>query len=238
MPIYRKKWRRRTLRRKPATRKLAPKTALAVRKIVKAQMNKVIETKRNDYFNEPFPATTYYHNTWYTHDFNALYCDQGVRDEEDVTSNNRIGDSIYAKNLTIKLLITKYFDRPNVMIRILVLKVKSGLALGNPTIHNQVGNVIVNPVNMELPNLISVVYDQTFTSNNNVANQISGTRDTKFFWKKSFPINKRIKYPDSSTDPSHYTYRVYTALYDSQGSLTTDNVGRFSYFRSLYFQDA
>jgi len=124
------------------------------------------------------------------------------------------------------------------MIRIVVLKVKSGLTLSNPTLHAQTGNVIVNPINTELPNLVSVVYDQTFTSNNNAGPLTGAWRDTKFLWKKNFPINKRIKYPDGSSDPSNYTYRVYTALYDTQGALQTDNVGRFSYFRALYFQDA
>lgn len=210
----------------------------AVKSIVDAKMNKVIEIKRNDYFNEPFPATAYYHNVWYNHDFNALYCNQGVRDEEGSTSNNRLGDSIYAKSLHLRLLVTQFYDRPNMAIRILVLKVKSGLSLSNPTAHAQTGNVIVNPINTELPNLLGVVYDKTFITNNNAGPLTGAWRDTKFLWTKTIPINKRIRYPDGAPDPSDYTYRVYTALYDTQGALTTDNVGRFSYFRSLHFQDA
>lgn len=221
------------------TRKLAPTTVNAVKAIVKSQMNNVIETKRNDYLYEPIPLNTFYHNQWYVFENDTFFSGQGVQDNQAVAvPANRIGDSIYAKNINWKILFTKYVDRPNMVLRICILKVKqfapSGLV---PTNTVQLNNVIVAPIDSENTNILAVKYDRTFVLNNNI-DTTGASRDTKFLWQYSMPVKHRMKYADGQTQPSNFTYRIYAVFYDTQASLATDNVARFSYRRSMYFQDA
>lgn len=234
------KYQKRAMRpRRKAPRKLPAKTANAVKAIVKSQMNKVVETKRNDYLFEPLPINSFYHNTWYVFENDTFFSGQGVQDSQAVSvPMNRVGDSIYAKNINWKILFTKYVDRPNLVLRICILKVKqfagSGLV---PTNSPQLNNVIVAPIDSENSNILAVKYDRTFVLNNNI-NGTGATRDTKFLWQYSMPVKHRMKYADGASQPSNFTYRIYACLYDTQASLATDNVGRFSYRRSMYFQDA
>lgn len=236
-PKYRKRAMR--PRRKAQSKRLPAKTATAVKAIVKSQMNKVVETKRNDYLFEPIPANAFYHNIWYVFENDIFFSGQGVQDDQAVAvPNNRVGDSIYAKNVNWSILFTKFVDRPNLVLRIVILKVKqyAGVALV-PTASPQLGNVIVQPIDAENSNILAVKYDRTFVLNSNVDTN-GATRDTKFLWKHSMPIKHRMKYADGAVQPSNFTYRIYAAFYDTQASLQTDNVGRFSYRRSMYFQDA
>lgn len=214
-------------------------TAIAVKKIVKSQMNKVIETKRNDYLFEPIPLSCFYHNTWYMFESDCFFLNQGVQDSQSSSvPQNRIGDSIYAKNIRYRILFTSFVDRPNILLRIVIMKVKqfagSGLV---PTASTQLSNVIVQPIDAENTNNLKCMYDKTFTLNRNVNTQ-GATRDYKFLWDYNLKLNQRMKYPDGSTQPSNHTYRIYACMYDTQASLATDNLGRFSYRRTLYFQDA
>lgn len=234
------KYRKRALRtRRKAPRKLPAKTASAVKAIVKSQMNKVIETKRNDYLYEPIPLNTFYHNQWYVFENDTFFSGQGVQDNQAVAvPANRIGDSIYAKNINWKILFTKYVDRPNLVLRICILKVKQFAPPGLvPTNSPQLANEIVAPIDSENTNILAVKYDRTFVLNNNI-DTTGASRDTKFLWQHSMPVKHRMKYADGATQPSNFTYRIYAVFYDTQASLATDNVGRFSYRRSMYFQDA
>lgn len=238
MPLkYRKKRMMRKRPVRPTRRRLGTGTAKAVKAIVKSQMNKVVETKRNDYLFEPLSVNALYHNQWYVFENDCFFLNQGVQDSQAVSvPNNRIGDSIYAKNINWRILFTKFVDRPNMVLRIIILKVKqfagSGLV---PTASPQLNNTIVQPIDSENSNILAVKYDKTFVLNENVGG--SPSRDTKFLWQHSLKLNQKIKYADGAVQPSHHTYRVYAVFYDTQASFATDNVGRFSYRRSLYFQD-
>lgn len=233
------KYRKRAPRRMAKGKRLPAKTATAVKAIVKSQMNKVVETKRNDYLYEPIPSSGFYHNVWTVFENDIFFSGQGVQDNQAVSvPNNRIGDSIYAKNCNWSILFTKFVDRPNLVLRIVILKVKQFAGAGLvPTNSPQLNNVIVQPIDAENSNILAVKYDRTFVLNNNI-DGASAIRDTKFLWKHSMPIKHRMKYADGAIQPSNFTYRVYAAFYDTQAALETDNVGRFSYRRSLYFQDA
>lgn len=231
---------KRRYRKYRSTKKyLGKPAAKAVKAIVKAQMNRVIETKRGDYLVEPFPINCFYHNVWSILDQNAMYVAQGVGDDQSLAAPNRIGDSVYARNLNIRCLFTLFADRPNMMIRVLILKVKSGTTVNNPTAHPQLGNNLIAVVNTENANIVGIVYDKVFQiqHNVNIAQQTT-QRDCKFFWKHNVKINKKIRYQEGSGDPVNWTYRVYALYYDTQAAFTTDNVGRYSYGRQFYFQDA
>ena len=225
-------------RKSKKTPKLAKSTARAVKQIVRKQMSAVIESKVSDYSTEPVPALAYYHNTPYIHDTDMFFMSQGVRDELLNTPQNRIGDSIYVKNIQLSLMITNFSTRPNLCYRITILKVKDiSVSLNNPYGHPQCGNSIMAPINTEATGLLAVVYDKTFTS---LAFQTAngGDQDKKFIWRHNIKVNKKITYDNSSLTASRFTYRLYVTCYDTQATLIASNVARFTYMRRTHFLDA
>lgn len=228
---------RRPLRRKAPAR-LAAKTASAVKAIVKSQMKQVVETKNIDNSSEPIPLGALYHNTPFLLESDLLFCTQGITDSMALTTN-RIGDSIYVKGVSMALMLTNFNTRPNLCYRISVIKTKQGIVsgLGNPYGHPLCGNSIIAPINKEERDLVSVVYDRTFT---NVAsgNQAGGDSDQKWIWRHYLPVNRKVKYNNSGSECASNSYRVYVTAYDTQGTLITSNVGRFTWFRRVHFMDA
>jgi len=213
----------------------------AVKKIANKQLTKVVESKVGDYSTEPAAIVSFYHNTPIYLDTNALYLQQGVTDEEIGASRNRIGDSVYSKTIDYKLMITNFATRPNLCYRISVVKVKDNtVSFPSGSIiygHPQCGNMIMAPIDKELPGLVSVEYDRVFY---NLATQTaqSGNADKKFIWNHTVKVNRKIRYDNGSADPSTCTYRTIVTCYDTQAALISDNVARYTYFRRHNFLDA
>jgi len=170
-----------------------------------------------------------------------FYLQQGVKDEEIQSSYNRIGDAVYSKNVQLTLLLTAFATRPNLMFRISVVKVANAtttfpsgsIIYGHP----QCGNMMIAPIDRELPGLVSVVYDRVITS---LAFQTaqSGNADKKLIWRYNFKTNHKVKYDNGATDPSSSTYRIILTAYDTQANYITDNVARYTYMRRHHFMDA
>lgn len=213
--------------------------AKAVKAIVKAQLNKVIEIKHTDYNFEPLAINGLYHNKWYNFETDPFTLAQGVQDSEVLNPSNRIGDSIYAKSITWNLMFYMFSDRPNLAIRILVLKVAPETSFTtDPTLHPQGVSGLILPVDTENARHKQTVYDKVFCLNNNISNISGTTRDTKFHWEYTVKVNKVVKYEDNSSGAKNFTYQIYALAYDTVSSLTTDNICRFSYARRTLFQDA
>lgn len=238
--IYRRKANRRRapLRRKRAVR-LAPKTAVAVKKIVMSQMKKVVETKILDNFLEPSQPLTLYHNAVYVLENDLFFCSQGIGDSEGVTSN-RIGDSIYVKNVTMKFLLTAFNTRPNTQFRISIIKTKSGNSgLTQPYQHPLVNNVLLCPIDTELPDIVSVVFDKVFTLPQTGPGTLGASgQDKKIYFTYNLPVNRKIKYDQGGTNIGSNSYKVFLSAYDTQASTILDNIARFSFFRRTHFLDA
>jgi hypothetical protein len=240
MPYKRFQRKRRAPRRKSAAR-LAPRTAQAVKKIVKAQMTKVVENKIGDYSIEPIPALCLYHNVPFIVDNNMLYTQQGITDEEIQSSRNRIGDRLYSKHIQLSLLLTNFSTRPNLLYRITVIKVANdattfpsgSIIYGHP----QCGNMMLAPIDVELPGLVSVVYDRVLTSTAFQTAQ-TGTADKKHLWRYNVKTQHKVKYDNSASGPSSCSYRCILTAYDTQAAYITDNVARFTYMRRHHFTDA
>lgn len=227
--------------KKRKSTKLAPSTARAVKKIVKRQMAQVIERKIGDYSIEPIPALCLYHNVPSVLDSNMFYCQQGITDEEIGASRNRIGDSIYSNNIQLTLLLTNFATRPNLLYRITVVKIANSTTTfpGGSIIygHPQCGNMMIAPIDTELPGLVSVVYDRVITSLSHDTAQ-TGTSDRKLIWRYNVKTKHRVKYDNGSSDPSTCNYRIILTAYDTQASYITDNVARYTYMRRHHFMDA
>lgn len=238
---YRVKRRPRRVLRRKAPARLAPKTALAVKKIVKAQMSNVVESKQLDYSLEPIPLSCLYHNVPSVLDQDMCFSQQGTFDEEIALGRNRVGDSIYVKNIQLKLMLTSFATRPNLCYRITVVKTKDGQTSlpGGSAIygHPQCGNNMVSPVDTELAGISSVVYDRVLTATAFQTAQ-TGNADKKLMWSYSIKVNRKIRYDNSGANASSPSYRLYLTAYDTQGAFITDNVARYTYFRRTHFLDA
>lgn len=242
MPSYPRRYRKRAAPKRRYARKgarLAPKTAVAVKKIVMSQMKKVVESKILDNYVEPIPALALYHNTPYLLENDLLFCTQGITDS-DANVANRVGDSIYVKNVQMSFMLTAFSTRPNTTFRITIVKTKSGSSvMANPWQHPNNNNIILCPVEHELPELVSVVYDRIFNSNQSgPGTQGDSGQDKKHIVKINLPVNRKVKYDNGAGNTGSNSYKVFIGAYDTQGSVTLDNVARFSYFRRTHFLDA
>lgn len=219
--------------------KLAPSTARAVKLIVKSQMSKVIESKILDNWLEPSQPFTLYHNVPYVLENDVFFATQGITDTESAPSN-RIGDSIYARNVQMKLLATCFNTRPNTQFRLTIVKTKSGgSGLTNPWQHPNCNNILLCPVDTENPEIVSVVYDQVLTPIQTGPGNIGASgQDKKIFFRYNLPVNRKIKYDNNAGNCNSHSYKVFIGAYDTQATTTFDNVARFSWFRRTHFLDA
>jgi len=213
--------------------------AKAVKAIVKAQMNKVIELKHTDYNFEPLAINALYHNKWYLFETDPFTLIQGVQDSEQLNPSNRIGDSIYVKSLNYNIMFYQFSDRPNIALRIILQAVHPDTPfVSDPCAHPQSVSGLIQPVDTETSRFKSLVYDKVFVLNNNISNIAGTTRDTKFHWQHSIKVNKVIKYEDANSGARNLTYNLWVLAYDTVSSSTLDNICRFSYARRTLYQDA
>ena len=229
---------RRTISKR-ATR-LAPKTALAVKKIVASQMNKVVETKICDYsFNPIGQLTSLYHNTWYKFENDPFTLFQGTGDDEGINPTNRIGDSIYAKSLSLTINLATYTNTSTVQYRFVVLKIKTGTSMpGNITTHPQNVNNLITPLDREAGPLISVVLDKRGWMINHGQTSAGGGDGERQFLHFNFKINKKLKYDGNSAGNNSFLYVPYIMVFDRQQTSPSGiPICDFQYFRRFYFQD-
>lgn len=220
---------------------LAKSTALAVKKIVKSQINKVVEYKNADYAFEPAVLATMYHNTWYQFESDPFSMYQGTSDSETINPINRIGDSIYAKYINFRIMFTSSIYRPTSSVRIVILKCKASVSSpANISTHPQCPNNMIAPIDREHPNCRQVVYDKVWKLSNSALAVSPGdsVSTISFNWSHNLKVNKKIAYEDGSLGTKGDTYRIFALAYDNQATSTTDQVLRFSYFRRTVFQDA
>lgn len=223
------------------TTKLAPKTVKAVKSIVAKQMNKVIETKIADYsFNPVGQLTSLYHNTWYKFENDPFTIYQGTADDETVNPTNRIGDSIYAKRLSLTINLATYTNTSTVQYRFVLLKVKSGTSMpGNITSHPQAVNNLIAPIDREASPIISVLMDKRGWMINHGQTASGGGDGERQFLQFNFKINKTIKYDGNSASNHSFLYVPYIMVFDRQQTSPSGvPICDFQYFRRFYFQDA
>jgi len=238
------KWKKPYTPRAKKSKNSKPVTTVAqVNKIVDTKMNRVIETKHLDNFNE---AVFLYHNVPVSIETDPFYCAQGTADSPAGGSTpNRIGDSVFGKKVWLKMLFDQYQDRPNLIVRITCVRIKSGAAPIVPATllgHPQSNNFILNPINTELSALHTenpIVYDKRIVVNTGITLANSAGKDSHFFKELDFAVNRKLKYLDGGlTVTGPFTLQIVITAYDSYGSLVTDNLCRLMFMRRSYIQDA
>jgi len=240
--VYRRNWKSKRGRKrayKSAKRTLGKPMAKAVKKIVMSQMKQVVETKILDNWVEPSQPLTLYHNVPYVIENDLFFAQQGYGDIENLPQN-RLGDSIYVKNVYMAFLMTCFNTRPNTQFRLTIVKTKSGSAgLTNPWQHPLVNNILLCPVDIEQPDIVSVVYDRVFTPPQTGPGTTGASgQDKKIFFRYKLPVNRKVKYDNNVGNTGSHSYKVFIGAYDTQATSSTDNVARFSFFRRTHFLDA
>jgi len=233
-------------RRAPKVRKYKPKRKSSslvstVKAVVKRQMNQVVETKIADYsFNPLGQLTSLYHNTWYRFETDPFTMFQGTSDSESLNPINRIGDSIFAKSLSLTINLSTYTQLSTVQYRFVLLKLKVGASMpGNITAHPQAINNLIAPIDREQPALSQVIMDRRGWLINHGQTSAGGGDGERQLLHFNFKINKKLKYEEGAASNGSFIYAPYIMLFDRQTTSPSGTpIGTFEYFRRFYFQDS
>ena len=166
-------------------------------------------------------------------------------------SYQRIGDCITPRGMAIRLWLATKLDRPNVMFRILVVRVPKmlgGVAVTNSNIQlfgqshlGACGNNLLQSLDSDRG--IKAYYDKVISiergaSGGGAGGITSGKECHKIvkLWIKR--KNARdITYDSQMSIIVNNPLVVYVIPYDSYGTLTTDNIASCAYCAKLYYKD-
>lgn len=216
------------------------------RKSITALIKKIslknVETKQTHRIQENININ---HNSGYIIN-QLLYSQQGITDTDTGTAiyNNRIGDEVIGRGISIKFWVANKLDRPNVMYRLIVFKYSSQSLPTLSTIFTGAnGNRMMDKIDSEY---ITPVYQKIFNLQMGfsavpaaLVNGDQEGREAHTYKKIWIPLkNKRIRYANGGTVPKFIDYGFAIIPYDSYGTLTTDNIASFAFEYTFYFKDA
>lgn len=236
-----------TYKRKRNYRKKATTKRSYIAKVAKSVLFKTAETKSVSHGGENLNL---YHNTYALVNSSLTLTSQGVGDDNTSTSvGSRIGDSIQAKKLWIRMMLFNKQDRPNVHYRVLLVRrntTQNGNTLAVPTSFFKLDHFPSNNNNfMADPSdeQVSVLIDRRYS----IQNQQSRNSDllgNGYEVSKLINLNykipqrhQKIIYSDAGTVPKNYVYQLWVMSYDSYGTLQTDNISSCAYTARFYYTD-
>lgn len=170
---------------------------------------------------------------------NMLQTSQGASD------NQRIGDTIRAKSLNIKMQLFNKQDRPNVTYRILILAPLTTGVTPAPSIwKGESGNKMLDNIDTGSYKIIYQKYVKwsgqttTFSGPTTLPNY---SRETSKILSINIPLkNKKLQYSTNSglvPKSSKMNWTLYVTPYDAFGTLITDNIASYAYNARFYFKD-
>lgn len=231
MPAIRRK---RTYRKQPYKK---PKTSrVSSKTIARIAKNVVLKTAETKYHFVQTENQQLFHNTRALVNGNLLYTAQGDGD------NERIGDEVIAKGISMKLWVSNKNDRPNVTYRLIIVRCPYDLIPGSYSVlKGESGNCIIDAVNT---NIYTVVKQKFFK----IPGQTSAFDNVNFVKREMskaiqlwIPLKKqKIKYrSDSGVLPKNerYCLQAYLYAYDAFGTLVTDNIASYAMHHRFYFVD-
>lgn len=215
-----------------------PKSSLSgIVKLVKKITLKQCETKSTTYNAENINL---YHNTPYILSTNMLATTQGITDSDRGSGNpisNRLGDEIVARGISVKIWVANKADRPNVMYRVFVFRYRSNDTVNDTLLFTgDIGNRMLTTIDTEK---IKILKHYQFNLNSG-QNAITGTTDKEAHKMIKFYVplkNYKIKYSDAAQIPKFSDIGMCIVVYDSYGTLTTDNIASCAVVRKFYFKD-
>jgi len=215
-------------RKNPGLSKTQAKT---VRKIAKKTVMGLAETK---VFGQQEENVQLFHNKP-LYISNLLSCKQGVKDDNGLVDRDaRIGDEIQLTNANIKFWLSNKLDRPNCMYRLIMFWYDSTVTLADAIVFFTQTNKMLDRPNNEQ---ISIV-DQKYIFSGPM--YLNGTE--KFERSQLATLNgnwkgRKITYDDAGTVPKKRTLGVMLVVYDSYGTLQTDNIASTAYNYNVKFKD-
>jgi len=219
---------RRFLKKNPGLSRVQAKT---VRKIAKKTVMGLAETK---VFGQQEENVQLFHNKA-LYISNLLSCKQGVKDDNGLVDRDaRIGDEIQLTNANIKFWLSNKLDRPNCMYRLIMFWYDSTVTLADAIVFFIQTNKMLDRPNNEQ---ISIV-DQKYIFSGPM--YLNGTE--KFERSQLATLNgnwkgRKITYDDAGTVPKKRTLGVMLVVYDSYGTLQTDNIASTAYNYNVKFKD-
>lgn len=170
---------------------------------------------------------------------------------------DRVGDQITPRGMSLSIWFANKLDRPNVMYRVIIARVPKNITGTTTTASNVYpftdvnlgsgANQLILPLDKDRG--IKPFYDKVFNlqlGTSNVTVPILGyagkeAHMVKRFWIKS-KGSRPISYDPASAIGSigailNNPLMVWVIPYDSYGTLKTDNIASCSYHARLYFKD-
>lgn len=229
---------RKTYKRKTYKKRATKKTGMVatIKRIVNKTIMKKAESKQLTQNYGVLGTTQLYHNVMLA---NYLNGPTGMP-LQGLSDTSRIGDKINVGGFYIRALCAHKNDRPNLTWKFYVMSIPKGTS---PTyarcFENISGNVLIDN-----PNKDNVRVLKTLTKKCNSPNAYSGSGPSYLSREITFPIKIWIPYKkqytfctDNSSEHQDRDLYLVTFVYDSVGTLVTDNVASFQLISTMYYKD-
>lgn len=169
---------------------------------------------------------------------NILSVSQGT------SSNDRIGDEVYAVGVSIKLWLSQKLDRPNVGWRILVYSYPYDVGdftgatdLFDSSVSGAF-NRLICALNKER---YRIIYDRVLKplSGDFSLEVSSSLKERSRLHNIWIPLKRKVQYRVNSTNVKNDRDRMALAVipYDAYGTLQTDNIASFGYYIRYFYKD-
>jgi len=177
-----------------------------------------------------------YHNVWNT-GVNFHLNQSAIMPAQNLQQTGRVGDNIYSLSFNLRMMITQFYDRPNVNYRYVVYSLPQGrLATYTDVFVNTTAVVMLDDFNRDN---IQVIKSGTFRPNQAGLQYGDNTRSYTFFKKLTIPHKKLYKFGPSEGAITHNQRDYYFALvcYDAHGTLQTDKLCQLKLFEEFRYKD-
>lgn len=245
---YRRKYGKRRYRGKRRVRKAKRSRAGPSKKHILSVIYNMSETKYKSLTAE---NEQLYHNVGRGAGLGYVAIASLLRSTDGTTQAGRIGDSVYAMRLSIKLWLATKADRPNVMFRIFIVAVPSNQAgISNPAnlFKGFAGNKMIDNINTDV---YSVVYHRIVKITHGDTSLEKGGVDpladaqlheVSKMVKINLRLNRKINYIVETGNgdvckEKRDNLSLVIIPYDATGTLVTDNIASYSYHSMFYYKD-
>lgn len=158
-----------------------------------------------------------------------------LRTNTGISQEERIGDTVWAKYLKLRIWLSTKSDRPNVMFRIMVVSTPTDqylTAAPSNFWRNYSGNKILDYVNTDM---YSIIYHRIVKITHGDTSLESGSarHEASKMHNIYIPLNRKVSYQtDTSGTPVPKSARNCLSLvivpYDAYGTLTSDTIASFA----------
>ncbi len=201
--------------------------------MVRKELLRTCETKqRSSYITQQ----TLKHNTWYSN-YGLLNLFEGT------DRDNRTGEDVYLKALTIKMHFNTFSDRPQVMFRCMLVRVptdKKGTTTDN--LFQWAASAGATNYMLAFPHtdIVTVLAEKFVQIKgdshwDNIGTLVSKQMATTCVLSYNFKMGQRVKYYDN--EPRDFSIRLLVLAYDAHGTLVSDNLATMETMFRLYFKD-